>query len=110
MAAEAAARELAGVKTYDQLKHDHNGWVEEYLGDEHNRRDEKWTKSIAVGSKGFVEGVKNSLGVLATGRKISQAAEAYQLREPSALYGDGFGVKNDDIGVDNSYFWDIKPE
>ena len=63
-----------------------------------------------VGSKGFVESVKTLLGAIAKGRKVREAAEAYQLREPSALYGGHLGVKNDDIGVENTYFWDIKPE
>jgi hypothetical protein len=62
-----------------------------------------------VGSRGFVESVKSILGGLARGRKVKKIGEGYQLREPSALYGGHFGVKNDDIGVDNTYFWDIKP-
>jgi len=48
--------------------------------------------------------------VLVLGRKSIEAGESYQLREPPALYGGHLGVKNDDIGVDNTYFWDIKPE
>jgi len=63
-----------------------------------------------VGSKGFVESVKTLLGAVTRGRKVREAAEIYQLREPSALYGSHFGVKNDGIRVDNTYFWDIKPE
>jgi putative transposase len=91
-------RELVGVETYDQVKEYHQGWLDEYLLDGNNRRDEKWTKSIAVGSKGFVQSVQSLLGALARGRKVRQAAEAYQLREPSALYGDHFGVKDEAIG------------
>ena len=101
--------ELVGAEAYDQVKKYHKGWVEEYLGDGNNRRDEKWTKSIAVGCKGFLESVKSLLGAITRGRKVREAAESYQLREPSALYGGHFGVKNDDIGVENTYFWDIKP-
>ena len=59
----------------------------------------KWTKSIAVGSKGFAESVKSLLGAISGRRKVREVSEAYQLREPSALYGDHFGVKNDDMGV-----------
>ena len=66
--------------------------------------------STGVGSKGFVESVKTLLGAIARARKVREAAEAYQLREPPALHGGHFGFKNDDIGVDNTYFWDIKPE
>ena len=103
-------RELVGVETYDQVKHYHKGWVEEYLGDGNNHREEKWTKSIAVGSKGFVEYVKSALSALAKGRESKEAGDSYQLREPSAPYGEHFGVKNEDIGADNAYFWDINSE
>jgi len=86
-------RKLIGVETYDQVKQYHKGWVEEYLGGENNRRDEKCTKSIAVGSKGFVENVKSLPGAITRGRKAREAAEGYQLREPSALYGGHLGSK-----------------
>ena len=57
-----------------------------------NTRDDKWTKTIAVGNKGFVEKVKSFMGVLAIGRKSIKAGESYQLQEPSLPYGDP-GVK-----------------
>ncbi|MGM0680491.1 MAG: transposase [Pseudomonadota bacterium] len=103
-------RELVGVETYDQVKEYHQGWLDEYLRDGNNRRDEKWTKSIAVGSKGFVQSVQSLLGALARGRKVRQAAEAYQLREPSALYGDHFGVKDEAIGPKNTCYWNVYDE
>ena len=103
-------RELVGVESYEQLKRYHSGWVEEYVGDGNNRRDEKWTKSIAVGSKAFVESVKTLLGALARGRKVREAVEAYQLREPSAPYGDHFGVKNEGIGPENTYYCNVYDE
>ena len=103
-------RELVGVESYEQFKRYHSGWAEEYVGDGNNRREEKWTKSIAVGSKPFVESVKTLLGALARGRKVREAAEAYQLREPSAPYGDHFGVKNEGIGPENTYYWNVYDE
>jgi len=103
-------KELVGVESYEQLKRYHKGWVEEYLGDGNNIRNDKWTKSIAIGSKGFVEHVKSVLGALAKGRKSREAGEGYQLREPSTPYGEYFGVKNEDIGVDNAYLWNINLE
>ena len=103
-------RELVGVESYHLVKRSHKGWVEEYLGDENNSCDDKWTKSIAVGSKGFVEYVKSALSALAKGRESKEAGDSYQLREPSAPYGEHSGVKNEDIGADNAYFWDINSE
>ena len=63
-----------------------------------------------VGSEGFVESVKTLLGAIARGRKVREAAEIYQLREPSALYGSHFGVKSNDIGPENTYYWNIYDE
>jgi putative transposase len=103
-------RELVGAKTYDEVKHSHMGWVEECLGDGNNRRDEKWTKSIAVGSKTFVAHMKETLGALAKGRNAQQTAESYQLREPFQRYGAHIGVKNEGIGPENTYFWNINQE
>jgi len=82
------------------------------LGNGNNIRDDKWTKGIAVGSKGkgFVEHVKSAFGALAKGRKAKEPGDIYQLRDPSALYGEHFGVKNEDIGLKNTYLWNFNPE
>ncbi len=50
------------------------------------------------------------LGGLVKGRKVKESGEGYQLREPSAPYGDHFKAKNEHIGADNAYFWDINSE
>lgn len=71
-------------------------------------KDEKWTRSIAVGSRGFGDKVKSLLGALALGRKSIEAGESYQLREPVVPYSAHFGVKNGDIGPENTYFWNVK--
>ena len=36
---------------------------------------------MAVGSKGFVEGVKAEMGALAVGKKIRKTGDVYHLRE-----------------------------
>ena len=98
--------ELFGASSYEQARRYHKEWINEYL-DKGNGRDNKWTKSIAVGSKEFVDDVKRELGGHAKGRKAKETGESYQLSEPSATYSSHFEVKKADIGVDNSYFWDI---
>ena len=100
-------RTLLGFDSYDSLKTYHKGWVEDYLLNGNNIKDEKWTKSIAVGSRGFVDRVKSILGALALGRKSIEAGEAYQLREPSIPYNAYFEVKKDDIEAKNTYFWNV---
>lgn len=100
-------RASLGFETYDLVRSYHKEWVDEYLVNGKNMRDEKWTRSIAVGSRSFVDKIKSVMGVLAIGRKITVACETYQLREPPVPYGDHFGVKKDDIGPENSFFWDV---
>jgi hypothetical protein len=56
-----------------------------------NIRDDKWTRSIAVGSKSFTGKVKYLMGVSAIGRKRIEARKSYQLREPQIPYGEPFG-------------------
>ncbi|MEA3467618.1 MAG: transposase [Thermodesulfobacteriota bacterium] len=93
--------------SYNTVKQNHKMLVEETLNNERNKRDEKWTRSIAVGSKGFVENVKSRLGGLATGRTIQKTEATYQLREPSSFYNDLLEVKNDDIAGKNAYLWNF---
>jgi len=54
--------------------------------------------------------VKFSLGAMAKGRKSLKATEGYQLRDPSAPYSAHFDIKNEDIGANNAYYWDINDE
>ncbi len=60
-----------------------------------------------MGSKSFVEKVRSALGILAKGRKAMETKDGYQLREPSVFYGSHSKGKNVDIGVDNTYYWNV---
>jgi len=100
-------RKLVGIEYYDSMRVHYKGWIEEYLGSQEIGRDDRWSSSIAVGSKGFVEKLKSVLIGLVSGRKVKEAGEGYQLREPSVPYKVNFDAKNDDIGPENRHFWDI---
>ena len=99
---------LLGAGTYDQLRRSHKGWVEEHLGDGAKGRQDEWTGSVAVGSKSFIESVKASLGFRARGRDVIESGEGYQLRESPASYKAFFEAENEDIGLENTRFWDLK--
>jgi hypothetical protein len=92
------------------LRSSHKGWVEEYLGDGQKGRKEEWTDSVAVGSRSFVEKVKELLGFRAKGRNLIEGAEGYQVREGAGPYKALFGAEKDDIGPENTYFWNANPE
>jgi hypothetical protein len=38
-------------------------------------------------------------------RVVLEGGKAAQLREPAVSYLVDFGLKNDDIGAENGYFW-----
>ncbi len=80
-------------------------WVDEELATDRKQREEKWTKSIAVGSKEFVNRVQNNLGGRANGRNIQGDEVGYQLREPSETYIALSEDEKDDMGSNNAYIW-----
>ena len=77
---------LLGKKGMGELVDSHATWVAEALELESKPRDVKWTESIAVGSKGFVEKIKEKLGALFLSRKAEGEQEAYVLRDPPQPY------------------------
>jgi len=98
---------LLGFDSYDDVIKYHKRWVDDYLGNGKNIRDEKWTRSIAVGNKDFVERVKALMGALAKGRQSIEVGDSYQLREPAAVYTANLEGKKDDIGLKNTHLWDV---
>ena len=66
--------------------------------------ENKWTQSIAVGSKTFIEKMKEALGFRATGRKIICADETFELREMLTRYG-----KANNLDSGNTFLWNQHP-
>jgi len=60
----------------------------------------KWTQSIAVGSKMFIEKMKGVLGYRARGRKIICADATFELREVITPFGNA-----DNLDSENTYLW-----
>ena len=100
-------QELSGFDSYDQFTDAHRKWVASFLENGDCVHDGKWTQSVAVGTQGFVENIKQKLGFKAKGRKVVETEEVYQLREPQVSYPANFGLENDDIGAENTYLWDL---
>jgi hypothetical protein len=46
-------------------------------------------------------------GIIAKGRNVVGAGEAYQLRKPQVSYPANFSFENDDIGAENTNYWDV---
>jgi hypothetical protein len=46
----------------------------------------------------------------AKGRDVVEGGQGYQLREAAADYKPLFEDENDDIGLENAYFWNLNAE
>jgi len=91
---------LLGFENYDDLKEAHSKWVESEIQTDNSSKENKWTQSIAVGSKTFVATMKEALCFRAKGRKIICADDSFELREVIAPYG-----KATDQYFGNTYLW-----
>ncbi len=79
-------QELLCVESEQKLKENYIKQIEDSLHKGNLARDSCWTESIAIGSKDFVEKIKNELGVKAVHRKIEKTNEIHELREPRKSY------------------------
>lgn len=96
--------DLLGFETYADLKDAHYKWVGNAIQADSCDKENKWTRSIAVGSKTFIEKIKEALGFRVAGRKIISAGDTFELREVQTPYGK---VNNLDSG--NTFLWDQQP-
>jgi len=103
-------REFFNFGSIPELANAYRGWIEDSLKEGRYSRDGKWTASIAVGKKEFVERAKERLGAKAQGREVRAAAGAYVLNDPEAPYTANFGGKNGVLSLQNTYFWNVYPE
>jgi len=78
--------ELLHSRSIEDFKNTYNRWIEEALRIDRHIRDSKWTQSVAVGGKEFIEMTKDRLGYRAEGRKVVKSGEDYQLREQQVSY------------------------
>ncbi len=92
-----------GIKELQKLSRER---VEETLAGEKSVRDEKWTRSIAVGSGEFVVMTQELLGERVMKRRVQEQGGVYELRETRAPYRRNFAFKNAALSVENSYYWD----
>jgi hypothetical protein len=95
---------LLNINSLEKLKESHYNWVTEGLRQNEHQHVGKWTESVGVGSKSFLETVKEKLGHRVRGRNIleDKHSDSWQLREDQSVYGAY--PQND---ITNRYFWDI---
>jgi len=93
--------ELLGFENYADLKDAHFKWIDSAVQTVAGVTEGKWTRSIAVGSKTFIEKIKETLGYRAKGRKIISTDDTFELREGQTSYGDA-----NKLNSGNTFIWD----
>ncbi len=68
-------------------------------------KKQRWTESMAVGSKRFVTDILSQLGSRVNGRKIIEKGQTSQIREEIQPYNPLFKGKNSNIAPENTMFW-----
>jgi putative transposase len=101
--------ELLHIPSIDDLSNSHKKWVEEILKAKNYVRQSKWSQSIAIGSKSFVESVKAKLGIRAKSRQIRELGGSYHLREAQIPYNSDFTPENSGLRSENAYLWMDSP-
>ena len=96
--------DLLGFNNYDDLKDAHSRWVDSVMQADNRDKETKWTQSIAVGSRTFIEKMKESLGFRATGRKVIYGDDSFELREALTPYG-----KANNLDSGNTFLWNQQP-
>ena len=81
--------------------------MEEALRKDGYIRDGKWSESVAVGSKSFVEEIKKNLGIRVIGREVIKTGNVYEPKEADVSYGDDFDGKMGTLRQENTYLWCI---
>jgi hypothetical protein len=99
--------ELLGFDDSERLTEVYKGWVDEALARDGHIHDAKWSESIAVGSKPFVEEIKEKLAIRAIGREAVKTEDAYELKESMPSYGCNFDGKMEVLKAENNYFWHV---
>ncbi|MDY6951464.1 MAG: transposase, partial [Thermodesulfobacteriota bacterium] len=96
---------LLGISDTEKFSEVYKGWVGEVLAGDSHVRDPKWSESIAVGSRSFVEEIMEKLGVKVIGRKVVEARDGYELKEAGAPYRSYFEGEMSVLRHKNTYPW-----
>ncbi|WP_320041738.1 hypothetical protein [uncultured Desulfobacter sp.] len=97
--------ELLGFESLDALKAVHGQWIENSLKKGKLAREEKWSRSIAVGSREYIENIQTKLSVKAIHHKIHESKGSFELRDDQSPYTAAFGTENEKLRQVTTYKW-----
>lgn len=102
-----------GYNDWDSFKTDYVNLVKSTVEYPVYQKDDKWTKSIAVGDEGFVAAIKSRLGVSVKKQSIftSELPDTYILKEPTPDYNGHEPTHNYELIDDiNFLLWNPEDE
>lgn len=97
-------RALTGFDTFDAFQTAHRNWIDSAVNVDNTKRKQRWTESIAVGSKTFINDILSQLEFRINGRKIEKG-QTSQIREEIQPYNSLFEAKNSNIALENTIHW-----
>jgi putative transposase len=97
-------KDLLNMSDDRDLSDHHRQWVDDALKEDRRQREDRWTESVAVGSRTFVEETKERLGFRAKGRTIAEQDSGFELRETGVSYL--FDGRKPGLSLENAYLWD----
>lgn len=77
---------LCGFEAVARYQEAHRHWIEAALAQQAAGRDERWSRSLAVGTQAFVEKLRAELAIKARFREVVETDGVCTLREPSGEY------------------------
>lgn len=97
-----ALMKICEVNSPAELQFKYRHWIEVALAGKLSARDDKWSQSIAVGSKQYVERVKENLGIKAVTRRIIEDDNGFSIKEGCCSYNDGLDHKKGRLSSNNN--------
>ena len=85
---------LSGFDDYEIFRKAHFNWIAESVKTDFIEKDQKWSKGVAIGSRQFVEEIKNRLKGRVKGRQVLKTTgNSFELRETQAPYQTNISTK-----------------
>jgi putative transposase len=89
--------QLLGISSQDEFIDVHTRLIEDTISKNDLKRDPKWTESLAVGSKEFVESFQDKLSSRSRRAEIVELGNSHILREAGKPYNATFPKKNENL-------------
>ena len=96
---------LLNFSDFNRFKEKYLFELKEYIKSSDKKRELKWSKNIAVGTKDFLEETKKRLNVKALKRNIHSNNDTFELRETQEMYGNV-----ELIDSENKILWNINAD